>query len=103
MSLAALKMGLGTPDCPVFPGMYDYVRLAAGATLTGARLILNEGAMMAFNPSGGFHHAHAGAASGFCYINDIAIAAEELARASKKVLFLDIDVHHCDGVQDAFY
>ncbi len=101
--LAALAMGLGTADCPLFPGMYDYVRLAAGGTLTGARLILQGEADIVFNPSGGFHHAAAGSAAGFCYVNDVVIAADELARAGKRVLVLDIDVHHCEGVQEAFY
>jgi len=57
---------------------------------------------IAFNPSGGFHHAHAAYASGFCYMNDVVIACEHLAAAGKRVFFLDIDAHHCDGVQDAF-
>ena len=101
--LDALAVGLGTPDCPIFKDMYDYVALAAGATVTGARLILNGEADIVFNPSGGFHHAQAGSAAGFCFVNDIVLAALELANAGKRVLFLDIDVHHCDGVQDAFY
>ncbi len=101
--LASAAMGLGTPDCPIFPGMYDYIRLAAGGSLTGARLILKGEAHIAFNPSGGFHHAHAGRASGFCYINDVVIAAMEFASAGRRVAILDIDVHHGDGQQDAFY
>jgi acetoin utilization protein AcuC len=96
-------MGLGTPDCPIFPGMYEYVTLAAGGTLTAARAILAGEARVAFNPSGGFHHAQPGNAAGFCYVNDIVLAALELREAVPRVLFLDIDVHHCDGVQDAFY
>ena len=99
----AFLMGLGTPDCPVFKGMYDYVSLAAGGTLTGARLILSGEARITFNPSGGFHHAGPDKASGFCYMNDVVIAIMELAAAGKRVLFLDIDAHHGDGVQDAFY
>ena len=101
--LSALGMGLGTPDCPIFPGLYDFACLAAGGTVTGARLILSGEAHVAFNPSGGFHHAGRATAAGFCYVNDIVLAAEALARAGKRVLFLDIDVHHSDGVQDAFY
>jgi acetoin utilization protein AcuC len=99
----ALAIGLGTPDCPIFEDMYEYVALAAGATVTGARMILAGKADIVFNPSGGFHHAQPGNAAGFCFINDIALAALEFANAGKRVLFLDIDVHHCDGVQDAFY
>ena len=103
LPVEAFAMGLGTPDCPVFKGMYDYVSLAAGGTMTGARLILREEASVAFNPAGGFHHAMPGNCAGFCFINDVVLAAMELARAGKRVAFLDIDVHHCDGVQHAFY
>jgi len=99
----ALRFGLGTPDCPIFRGMYDYVALAAGGSVTGARLILEGRTRYAFNPSGGFHHAQPANAAGFCYVNDIVLAALELADAGKRVFFLDIDVHHCDAVQDAFY
>ena len=101
--LDALAVGLGTPDCPIFKDMYDYVALATGATVTGARLILDGKAEVVFNPSGGFHHAQPGNAAGFCFVNDIVLAAMELAGGGKRVLFLDIDVHHCDAVQDAFY
>ncbi|MFH0981622.1 MAG: acetoin utilization protein AcuC [Planctomycetota bacterium] len=100
---AGFQMGLGTPDCPVFKGMYDYAALAAGASVTGARLLLAHEVDIAFNPSGGYHHAMPGRARGFCYINDIVLAAMTLADARKRVLFLDVDVHHCDGVQHAFY
>ncbi len=103
LSESALAMGLGTPDCPVFKGMYDYAMYAAGATLTGARMLIEGKADIAFNPSGGYHHAHAGSAAGFCYINDIVLGAMRLAEAGNRVLFLDVDVHHCDGVQEAFY
>ena len=98
-----LYMGLGTGDCPVFKGMYDYSVLASGATVTGAEMILSGQAKVAFNPSGGFHHAHYDRAAGFCYINDVAMGCTTLAEAGKKVLFLDVDVHHTDGVQEVFY
>jgi acetoin utilization protein AcuC len=99
----ALNMGLGTSDCPVFKGMFEYAVLAVGATLTGAQLILDGKAHVAFNPSGGFHHAHPERASGFCYINDNALACMILAEKCKKVLYLDVDVHCGDGVEAAFY
>jgi len=99
----AFSMGLGTPDCPVFKGMYDGAVLAVGGTLVGAKLILSGSADVAFNPSGGFHHAGPERASGFCYINDVALACIILAEAGKKVLYLDVDVHHGDGVAYAFY
>lgn len=96
-------MGFGTPDCPVFSDMYNYSSLGCGATLTGAELILSGQADIAFNPSGGFHHAKAQKASGFCYLNDIVLGCLRLTEKGKRVLYLDVDAHHCDGVQDAFY
>jgi acetoin utilization protein AcuC len=99
----ALEMGIGTGDCPVFKGMYEYSALACGATLTGASLILSGSVDVAFNPSGGFHHAGPERASGFCYINDVALACIILAEQRKRVLYLDVDVHCGDGVAEAFY
>jgi acetoin utilization protein AcuC len=98
-----LHMGLGTGDCPVFKNMYDYLTIATGASITAANEILAGRATNAFNPSGGFHHAHASQASGFCYLNDVVLAIMTLTDAGKRVLFIDIDVHHTDGVQEAFY
>lgn len=97
------NMGLGTADCPVFSDMYKYASLACGATLTGAELILSGEADIAFNPSGGFHHAKVAKASGFCYLNDVVLGCLRLTEKGKRVLFVDVDAHHCDGVQDAFY
>jgi acetoin utilization protein AcuC len=101
--LEMLHMGLGTGDCPAFRGVWDYSCLAAGATITAADLILHHQAQIAFNPSGGYHHAFSDRAGGFCYINDVVLACEILAKAGRRVVFVDIDVHHCDGVQSAFY
>ena len=98
-----LTMGLGTGDCPVFEGVNEYGVLSTGATLTGAKEILSGDAQIAFNPSGGLHHAMAGRASGFCYINDVALGCLYLANNGRKVLYLDVDVHHGDGVQAACY
>jgi acetoin utilization protein AcuC len=100
---AFLSMGLGTPDCPLFPGMYEYAVLACGATLQGAELILSDEVDVAFNPSGGYHHAGRGYAAGFCYVNDVVLGCMRLADAGKRVVYLDVDAHHGDGVQDAFY
>lgn len=99
----ALGMGIGTPDCPVFKGVYEGAALAAGGTLAGAKLILSGEADAVFNPWGGFHHAKPEEASGFCYINDVALACMVLAEKGKRVLYLDVDVHHGDGVAYAFY
>jgi len=99
----ALEMGIGTEDCPIFKGLYEYTVLATGATLVGADLILSGKADVAFNPSGGYHHAHPEGASGFCYINDVALACMVLAEQGKRILYLDVDVHNGDGVAHAFY
>ncbi len=99
----ALEMGIGTSDCPAFRGLYEYSVLAAGGTLVASKLILSGDAQIAFNPSGGFHHAGPERASGFCYINDVALACMVLAEHGKRVLYLDVDVHHGDGVAYAFY
>ncbi len=103
MGVEGLRMGFGTGDCPVFRGMYAHGALAAGATLGAAELILSGEVTVAFNPHGGFHHAGPDYAAGFCYINDVVLGCLALVEAGRRVLFLDIDVHHSDGVQNAFY
>ena len=102
-SAEALEMGIGSPDCPIFKGLYEYAVLAAGGTLTAAKMILSGETELAFNPSGGYHHAGPELAAGFCYINDMALACIVLAEQAKRVLYLDVDVHHGDGVANAFY
>ena len=99
----ALSMGIGSQDCPVFKGSYEYACLATGATLLGADMLVSGKADIAFNPSGGYHHAGPEKAAGFCYINDVALACLVLAEQKKKVLYLDVDVHHGDGVAEFFY
>ena len=101
--IEALQMGIGGPDTPVFRGMYEYAALACGGSYKGAQMLLSGETDIVFNPSGGYHHAFSELAAGFCYINDAVIAIKHLVKQSKKVLYLDIDVHHGDGVQDAFY
>ncbi len=99
----ALSMGIGTEDCPIFEGLYDYAVLATGGTLKGARMLLSGDVDIVFNPSGGYHHAGPEKAAGFCYINDVALACTILPEQGKRVLYLDVDVHHGDGVAYAFY
>ena len=99
----AIRMGISSPDCPAFKGVYEYSVLATGGTLNAVKMLLNNQADAAFNPSGGFHHAMPEKAAGFCYINDVALACIELTESGKKVLYLDVDVHHGDGVVYAFY
>ena len=98
-----INMGIGSQDCPVFEGLYEYAILATGGTVRGVELILDGQASIVFNPSGGYHHAAPDRAAGFCYINDVALACELFAQAGKKVLYLDVDVHHGDGVAFGFY
>jgi acetoin utilization protein AcuC len=99
----ALEMGIGSSDCPNFKDMYYYSALACGASVQAAELINQGKTDLAFNPSGGLHHAMPARASGFCYLNDVVLACMTLAEAGKKVLYLDVDVHHGDGTQHAFY
>jgi len=90
-------------DCPVFDGMWDYFRLYSGASLDGARALISDRSDIAINWSGGLHHAHKHRASGFCYINDIVLAIQQLLLTNTRVLYIDIDVHHGDGVEEAFF
>ena len=95
--------GLGYGDNPVFPGLFDWSLLVAGASLRAADLVDSGEAGIAFNISGGLHHALANRASGFCYINDPVLAIMLLLRRGRRVAYIDIDAHHGDGVQAAFY
>ncbi|MFQ5353863.1 MAG: acetoin utilization protein AcuC, partial [Thermodesulfobacteriota bacterium] len=99
----AARYGLGAGDNPVFRGVYRWSCLSAGASLQAARMVLDGEAKRAFNIAGGLHHAMQERASGFCYINDAALAIEYLVRAGKRVAYVDVDAHHGDGVQEAFY
>lgn len=102
-----LVWGVGNEDCPVFPGLWDSCLLAAGESLAAARWIaggLSSGvARCAFHPGGGLHHAHADRAAGFCYVNDGVLAIQAIVDAGYRVMYIDVDAHHGDGVQEAFY
>ncbi len=96
--------GLGTDDDPVFPGMHDASALVAGATLAAARAVWTGAAQHGASIAGGLHHAMRGNASGFCVYNDPAVAIAWLLRqGAERVAYVDVDVHHGDGVQAAFY
>ena len=96
--------GLGTSDDPVFPGMYDASALVAGGSAQAALRMWNGEVDHAVNIAGGLHHAMRGYASGFCIFNDVVLAIRTLlAAGAKKIAYVDIDVHHGDGVQAAFY
>jgi len=90
-------------DCPVFEGLFEYCQIYAGGSVEGAVKLNNSQSDIAINWSGGLHHAKKGEASGFCYVNDIVLAILELLKYHPRVLYIDIDIHHGDGVQEAFY
>lgn len=95
--------GLGFSDNPVFKGVFEWSCLCAGASMQAAELVASGKADIAFNISGGLHHAMPERASGFCYINDAAVAIKYLVGLGKRVAYVDIDAHHGDGVEAAFY
>jgi acetoin utilization protein AcuC len=99
----ARRYGFRPDETPVFPGMYETEGLKVGAALTGARLIAEGQIQGAFSFAGGMHHARPALASGFCVFNDVAVAIHWLLRQGLRVAYVDIDVHHGDGVQAAFY
>jgi acetoin utilization protein AcuC len=106
--LAAVKRGrrghgLGTPDNPMFPRMHEASALVAGGSLLAADEILAGRAARAVNIAGGLHHAMRNYASGFCIYNDAALAIRRLLDGGvARVAYVDIDVHHGDGVEAAF-
>ena len=95
--------GLGSGDNPVFPGLYDWSLLVTGATLECIRQVRYDNRRIAFNIAGGLHHALSARSSGFCYLNDPAIGIARMVQDGLRVVYLDVDVHHGDGVESAFY
>lgn len=100
-----LKYHIGTKenDCPIFEGLYKYNQISAGGTLAAADNLNKARTDIAINWTGGFHHAKKGEASGFCYVNDIVLGILELLKCHQRVLYVDIDYHHGDGVEEAFF
>ncbi|KAI0126828.1 histone deacetylase RpdA/Rpd3 [Xylariales sp. AK1849] len=90
-------------DCPVFDGLFEFCGISAGGSMEGAARLNRQKCDIAVNWAGGLHHAKKSEASGFCYVNDIVLGILELLRFNKRVLYVDIDVHHGDGVEEAFY
>ena len=102
-------------DTPIMPGMHNVAARITGGTLVALSAVMglpeggfftgeNERPLHVFHPAGGWHHAWAERASGFCIYNDIAVAIAHILRTSEaKVLYIDFDAHHGDGVQRAFY
>lgn len=96
------KYNLGE-DCPIFDNLFEFCQIYAGGTIDAARRLNNQLCDIAINWAGGLHHAKKCQASGFCYINDLVLGILELLKYHARVLYIDIDVHHGDGVEEAFY
>ncbi|KYQ53950.1 Histone deacetylase Rpd3, partial [Trachymyrmex zeteki] len=90
-------------DCPVFDGLYEFCQLSAGGSVAAAVKLNKQASEICINWGGGLHHAKKSEASGFCYVNDIVLGILELLKYHQRVLYIDIDVHHGDGVEEAFY
>jgi acetoin utilization protein AcuC len=93
-------------DTPSFPGCFEAASSLVGGTLAGVHQARDTPSHHAFNPGGGLHHAHPGRASGFCIFNDLAVAIKTLQEDSptfQRIAYIDIDVHHGDGVMYGFY
>jgi acetoin utilization protein AcuC len=101
---ALLMHGLGTEDNPLFAGMHEASAMVTGATLAAARAVWTSAAQHGASIAGGLHHAMAGNASGFCVYNDLAVAiAWLLGQGAERIAYIDVDAHHGDGVQAAFW
>lgn len=95
------RYGLGTMENPLFPGLFERAATSVGGSILAARLAL-EGAV-AYHPAGGTHHGKRDRASGFCYFNDPVFAILGLLRGGlERVLYVDLDAHHGDGVEEGF-
>ncbi|KAF4665308.1 Histone deacetylase 8 [Perkinsus olseni] len=92
-------------DCTLFEGVFDYCCRTAGASLDAAQWLCDntDNRPIAINWNGGMHHAHCANAAGFCYVNDIVLAIVKLLEVYERVLYVDIDYHHGDAVEEAFY
>ncbi|KAJ6229254.1 histone deacetylase rpd3 [Anaeramoeba flamelloides] len=89
-------------DSPIFDGLFKFSQISAGGSIDGARKLNNGETDIAINWAGGLHHAKKKEASGFCYVNDIVLGILELLKYHPRVLYIDIDIHHGDGVEEAF-
>lgn len=99
----AARYGLGPGDNPIFQGCWEVSCFAAGGSLLAAKLVADGEVDRAFHFAGGLHHALSDRASGFCYLNDAVLAICALVDSGHRVAYVDIDAHHGDGVQHAFY
>ncbi len=101
--LTKFNVGRSSEDCPIFDGLFRYCQLYTGGSIDGARKLMSGDNDIVINWAGGLHHAKKSEASGFCYTNDIVLAILEMLKFFPRVLYIDIDVHHGDGVEEAFY
>lgn len=108
-SLSLLDLHGLTEDCPIPPqparraALWDYCLHVAGGSLHAAQLLVSGKTEVALHWGGGRHHAHSNRAAGFCYVNDAVLSIKHMQRRMSRILYIDIDIHHADGVQDAFY
>jgi acetoin utilization protein AcuC len=100
---AMTHFGLGSGDNPVFSGLWEYSLYTVGGSVRAARALLGGECDRVFHPGGGLHHAQRRRASGFCYVNDVVVAIHRLLDDGRRVFYLDLDAHHGDGVEAAFY
>ena len=98
-----VRYGLGPGDNPIWPGVYEASALACGGSVQAAELVAAGEVERTFAFAGGLHHAMPDRASGFCYLNDVVLAIQALTARELRVCYVDIDAHHGDGVQHAFY
>lgn len=99
-----VAFGLGTQDTPVVEGMHDAARWVVGATLRAAELVMSGRVPRAFSIAGGLHHAARARGGGFCIYNDLAVAIRWIQRElGARVMYVDYDAHHAEGVQEIFY
>ena len=89
-------------DCEVFEGLFEHCAAVAGASLHAASLLVRREADLAINWGGGRHHARRAEAAGFCYVNDVVLATQHLLKGFRRVLVVDTDAHHCDGVEEVW-
>lgn len=90
-------------DSPVFDGLFEFCQISAGGSMSAARELTSGKADISINWAGGLHHAKKAEASGFCYVADCVLGILELLERYDRVMYIDIDIHHGDGVEEAFY
>ena len=90
-------------DCAPFEEVWNYSTLIAGGSIVAAKKLMNDSCDIAVHWDGGRHHAHRDSAAGFCFVNDVVLSIVFLLKKFTRVLYVDIDIHHCDGVEEAFF